>query len=580
MMKIPGWNQICFKPAAQRLALTAYIRGMVFAVVSMLALASPSWARLAPFDGIGGNGGAPYRLDCGESAVLVGVTGQSGLVIDRLAGLCVKIDPVSGTWVGGVYETGPTGGTGGSRFHKACPVGQALIGLDGTIKYFSGTNVVASLGINCTALKIRTDYQPPVIKGFRQVGIHGDPDPLKVEASQDLCYRPLAGNNRSQDDWARVGVALEGRAGQFLDRVHLVCGELLKDLQGYRVTFRTSAKSYVPEGTPLNIQWRATGVKPELTPNLEYSWELQDWTHTKSGMIGSQPTIVQNACAYAAQPCASGWFGSQSQSQITFTGLPPARYELHLTVRPTVPAPVQSNATQAFEIAPNQLVEVTVNPGTVRPGQASTATIVLEGPALPRGKIIHLSSSNPQLVSVPPSIVIPGGASTGTVSLRATPASLGQVTITASLTDFLVLQGAQAELKTTRTAGVLSRSVEGTEQSNISAEELQAAPDNEAGSVADKPSPSDIPELNQDVMERGIQGMVARPSTSFSQSKQITTLAPKPQIAGAMTQKSPGIAAALALPSARKQTILTIHPDIQIQQNNLIQPNLKRFQTP
>ena len=579
MMKISGWSQICFEPVAQSPALTIYIRGMVFALVSLLALTSPSWARLAPFDGIGGAGGAPYRLDCGESAVLVGVTGQSGLVIDRLAGLCVKIDPVSGTWVGGVYETAPAGGTGGSRFHKACPVGQALVGLEGTIKYFSGTNVVASLGINCTALKIRTEYQPPVIKGFRQVGIYGDPDPLKVEASQDLCYRPLAGNNRSQDDWTRVGVALEGRAGLYLDRVHLVCGELLQDQQGYRVTFRTSAKSSVPEGTPLNIQWRASGAKPELTPNLEYSWELQDWTHTKPGMLGPQPTVVQNACAYAAQPCASGWFGSQSESQVTFIGLPAARYELRITVRPTVPAPVQSNATQAFEIAPNQLVEVTVNPGTVRPGQASTATVVLEGPTPPRGRTIYLSSSNSSLVAVPPSIVIPGGVSTGTVALRATPASSGQVTITASLTDFLALQGAQAELKTNLITGVLSRGVEETEQPIIPAEESQISPHNEAGSVAAEPAPTEIPEPNQDVVERGIQGMVARPSTSFSQTKQLTTVAPNPQIAGAITQKSPGIAAALALPSGRKQTVLTIQPDLQIQQNNLMQPNLKRFQT-
>ncbi len=135
------------------------------AICVVLQLASPSWARLAPFDGIGGNGGAPYRLDCGESAVLVGVTGQSGLVIDRLAGHCVKIDPVSGTWVGGVYETAPAGGTGGSRFHKACPVGQALVGLEGTIKYFSGTDVVASLGINCTALKIRQTINLRSLKG-------------------------------------------------------------------------------------------------------------------------------------------------------------------------------------------------------------------------------------------------------------------------------------------------------------------------------------------------------------------------------------------------------------------------------
>lgn len=32
---------------------------------------APAWARYAPFYGIGGHGGAPYRIDCGESAVLV-----------------------------------------------------------------------------------------------------------------------------------------------------------------------------------------------------------------------------------------------------------------------------------------------------------------------------------------------------------------------------------------------------------------------------------------------------------------------------------------------------------------------------
>ncbi|MDO8356984.1 MAG: hypothetical protein Q7U76_11395 [Nitrospirota bacterium] len=585
-MNIRKSNRFHFEVLTPKPVLTSFIRGMVFAVVSLLALASPSWARLAPFDGIGGAGGAPYRLDCGESAVLVGVTGQSGLVIDRLAGLCVKIDPVSGTWVGGVYETAPAGGTGGSRFHNACPVGQALVGLEGTIKYFSGTNVVASLGINCTALKIRTEYQPPVIKGFRQVGIYGDPDPLKVEASQDLCYRPLAGNNRSQDDWTRVGVALEGRAGLFLDRVHLTCGELLNDQQGYRVTFRTSAKSSVLEGTPLNIQWRASGAKPELTPNLQYSWELQDWTHTKPGMLGPQPTIMQNACAYAAQPCSGGWSGSQSESQVTFIGLPAARYELRLTVRPTVPAPVQSNATQAFEIAPNQLVEVTVNPGTVRPGQASTATVVLEGPTPPRGKTIYLSSSNASLVPVPPSIVIPGGTSRGTVALRSgSPISAGQVTITASLLAPFSQQVIAADIKQTNSLRVLSRGLEGTEQTESApTEEKLAEPTGEPVASTEVPTPSETSEISQDVQERGVRNLTLRPSTTLSQASNAIVATPvqKAPMSAALSEvKSAVIASqALALPSATKQAVLTIQPDLQIQQNNLMQTNPKRFQIP
>jgi hypothetical protein len=37
--------------------------------------------------------------------LLVGIAGRSGAFVDQLAGLCVKIDPASGAWVGGVYET-------------------------------------------------------------------------------------------------------------------------------------------------------------------------------------------------------------------------------------------------------------------------------------------------------------------------------------------------------------------------------------------------------------------------------------------------------------------------------------------
>lgn len=572
--------------------LIPFTLGMVFVVVSLLALASPSWARLAPFDGIGGAGGAPYRLDCGASAILVGVTGQSGLVIDRLAGLCVKIDPISGTWVGGVYETASAGGTGGSRFHKACPVGQALVGLEGTIKYFSGTNVVASLEINCTALKVRAEYQPPVIKGFRQVGISGDPDPLKVEASQDLCYRPLAGNNRSQDDWTRVGVALEGGAGLYLDHVHLLCGELLQNTQGYHIDFRSSANTPTPEGTALQISWRAGGVTPELTPNLQYAWELQNLTNASNvtvpgvGML-SQPTPVNNPCAYAAQPCEGmSWTLSGSSSHVTFLSLPPALYELRLTVRPTVPSTVQSVSTNRFTIVPNQLVEVTMNPGTVRPGQASTATVVLEGPTPPRGKTIYLASSNASLVSVPPSIVIPGGTSRGTVALRSgSPMSVGQVTITASLVAPFSQQGIATDIKGANSLSVFSRGLEGTEPSeSVRSEEKPAEPTGEPVASHEASALSEAPEVGQDVQERAVRSLTIRPASVFSQSEQAAFATPvqKSATSGAVAEfKSAVIASqSLALPGATKQAVLTIQPDLQIQQNNLMQPNFKRFQLP
>jgi hypothetical protein len=39
-------------------------------------LITPATAKLAPADGIGGSGGAPFRLDCGESGLLIGITGR------------------------------------------------------------------------------------------------------------------------------------------------------------------------------------------------------------------------------------------------------------------------------------------------------------------------------------------------------------------------------------------------------------------------------------------------------------------------------------------------------------------------
>ena len=96
-------------------------RMMIFSMV-LAGLGSsfaPASAKLAPFDGIGGSGGTPFRLDCGESCLLIGITGRSGVVIDQVGGLCVKIDPISDVWVGGSYETLHYGGSGGQSIHIA-----------------------------------------------------------------------------------------------------------------------------------------------------------------------------------------------------------------------------------------------------------------------------------------------------------------------------------------------------------------------------------------------------------------------------------------------------------------------------
>lgn len=108
-------------------------------------------------------------------------------------------------------------------------------------------------------------------------------------------------------------------------------------------------------------------------------------------------------------------------------------------------------------------------------------------------------------------------------------------------------------------------------------EEIQVAPGNAPVPVPVESPSSDTPEQNQDVTERAIPGILTRPSVALSQSAQSM----KPSITGAVTQIPPGVAAAiLAQPGSRKQTILTIQPDIEMQRSFGVQPNLKRFQTP
>lgn len=434
---------------------------VVWAAAFQLAV---SWAYLAPYDGIGGNGGAPFRLDCGEWGILVGITGRSGAVVDQVGGLCVKIDPRSATWVGGVYETARVGGSGGGPFRKACPVGHALMGVEGSTTYAANTTVVRMLDIKCISLGIHRRWDGSQIMGTRMV-FNGDPEPHRIAAAQHLCEPPLKPDGHHQRAWGRVGLAFEGRAGLYLDRIRLVCNSMPQDKNGYRVEFRSSAQGEVPQGTPLQISWRATGVKPEFTPSLQYSWELYDETHvgTGSGPFGgiAQPSRVANPCVYLQGPCGAGWLGASTGSGVVFNSLPPANYELRLAVKPTV-APafsevaIESGATIKFAIGPNQLIGLVVTPNKIRAGGTTTATITFEGPVIPRGVTVFLSSSNPQWVAVPPSVVVPGGRPSVNVGLRADAKAYGggQVQITASLHKPIDLQvAAQSTLRAARATG-------------------------------------------------------------------------------------------------------------------------------
>lgn len=534
----------------------------------------PAFATLAPSYGIGGPGGTPFHLDCGESALLIGITGRSGIVIDQLGGLCVKIDPISGVWVGGAYETAHYGGNGGSPFNKRCPVGQALWGIEGSVNYFNGTPVVGSIDIKCVDIGVRPEGAGATIEGTRLIDYYGDPDPLKVQAEQDYCDSPRVGTDvhRESRVWNQIGVALEGRSGLFVDRVHIVCGSLPADTEGYRIQLKPSSNITVPEGTPLPISWRATGVKPELTPNLQYEWVLKDWTHTGTVFGIPQPRTVQNACAFAAQPCTSSWFGSSSFSSVTFTSLPEALYELELSVTPSSTFSPTKKSVR-FEITPNLLLSLTFSVQNLRPGTPTTGSVIMEGPAPPKGRVLYLYTSNPNLIQVPPSITIPGGSAIGTFSLRpnSAPGTAGEVTISVSTNPPI-----SAKLSTGVQSGIVPRGIEEPSQPDQSSQPIEGQPESDRiQATAPQHSSGDGESASQgEVAERGISPFqMTRPSTGIQSAvvtppaaaSPIMTLPPS-QVGATSTQVKPsqqvgpGVAGMLSLPSATKSAVLSIQP--------------------
>ena len=565
-------------------------RLLIFSIVlaGLGSFFAPASAKLASFDGIGGPGGAPFHLDCGESGLLIGITGRSGVVIDQIGGLCVKIDPISGVWVGGAYETPHYGGSGGQPFNKRCPVGQSLWGLEGSVNNFDGTPVVGSIDIKCIDIGVSVDRVGATIEGTRLIDYYGDPDPLKVSVLQDYCDLPRVGTNVQREPrvWNPIGTALEGRAGLFVDRIHIVCGSIPADTGGYRIQFNPNSAITVPEGTPLHLSWRASGVKPELTPNLQYRWTLSDLTHTSSSSatlpgggtlgFGSQPTTVQNACAYAVQPCTSSWFDSSSFSSVTFTTLPAAVYELELDVSPT------SNVSQAstfaatkkrvqFEMRPNLLVSLMLSQQSVRAGTPIIGTVTMEGPAPPKGRILYLFTSNSNLVPVPPSITVSGGSATGAFTLRSNsaPGSTGDVTISVS-----TLPPISAKFSTSTQSSIVSRGIDEPSQPDQTSPPPDGQPESDpTQATSTRESSGDVEAVPQDEMtERGVSPFLMAKLSSGIQSAIVTPPAavspivtlPPSQVGAAATQVNPssklvpGVAGMLSLPANTKSAVLSV----------------------
>jgi hypothetical protein len=84
----------------------------------------------------GGGGGDSFRLNCGNDAVLVGVSGRAGDWLNRLRARCTRV-AANGRWLGDVFTTGTVGGGGGTAdFTATCPINSAIRGITGGFGWY------------------------------------------------------------------------------------------------------------------------------------------------------------------------------------------------------------------------------------------------------------------------------------------------------------------------------------------------------------------------------------------------------------------------------------------------------------
>ncbi|MES2664254.1 MAG: galactose oxidase-like domain-containing protein [Pseudomonadota bacterium] len=123
-------------PANAQIASPGYY--LLFLIDSQNTPSKGHILRLAPTTkienslSVGGNGGAPFQIDCGSNQVLAGIGGRSGDAIDQISAYCVNVNQ-TGQWTNNpLQKSGNFGGMGGGAFTSFCPKDHAVVGYVGS----------------------------------------------------------------------------------------------------------------------------------------------------------------------------------------------------------------------------------------------------------------------------------------------------------------------------------------------------------------------------------------------------------------------------------------------------------------
>lgn len=163
---------------------------------------------------VGGSGGGPYALRCPPGRVLTGLTGRTGVWLDRIGPLCS----------GGV-QAGTTGGNGGRPNFAACPRGMRVTSIAAATVRSKGRQV-AQVTLGCggggrsVAVELPTDYAPEGMPTVVDFAIN----PVGVLAAVTLKSRQLGGVMQCQTGERIVG--LHGRSGAWIDALGAICARV------------------------------------------------------------------------------------------------------------------------------------------------------------------------------------------------------------------------------------------------------------------------------------------------------------------------------------------------------------------
>ena len=170
---------------------------------------------------VGGGGGAPFRMRCGQGDYLVGLRARSGDWVDAVAPLCARWEAGRGAFL--PPGLGPMqGGGGGGVFEIRCDERSALASL----LIERAPNQYANVALLVPACALASD------PSRRSARIGPDQFGTSIADRLERESDPGVGTSTAVDyNWAAmphcnegdIAVGIFGAAGNYLDRIGLIC---------------------------------------------------------------------------------------------------------------------------------------------------------------------------------------------------------------------------------------------------------------------------------------------------------------------------------------------------------------------